>query len=104
MLQFAGQDLTHYFPPPMILACAGLVDNNKLALTPANFTPIVQYAVHTSGTLQTIPNTVLNNESWYYSTLTPDLEQYYKGSLVYDRTYIAQEAENSARQVESRLD
>lgn len=97
MLEFAGLDLTNYFPPPMTLACPGLVDNNDLQLMRANFTPTVAYAVHTSGKLQTIPNTRLNNADWYNERLQPDLVQYYKGSFVYDKQYIAQEAENSQR-------
>ena len=98
MLQFAGQDLTNYFPPPMNLACPGLVDNNALELIRANFTPLVQYAVHTSGHLQTIPNTKLDSDDWYTNQLQPALEQYYKGAFVYDKTYISQEADNSGRQ------
>jgi chitin synthase len=98
MLEFAGQDLTNYFPPPMILACPGLVDNADLGLMRANFTPLVQYAVHTSGKLQTIPNTKLDADDWYTAQLTPALQQYYKGSFVYDKAYVASEAEGSSRQ------
>lgn len=97
MLEFAGLDLTNYFPPPMVLACPGLVDNDQLSLMRANFTPLVQYAVHTSGKLQTIPNTKLDDADWYTNRLQPDLQQYYKGSFVYDRSYVSQEAENSQR-------
>ena len=97
MLQFAGQDLTNYFPPPMNLACPGLVDNADLQLMRANFTPIVQYAVHTSGKLQAIPDTKLNADDWYTNRLLPDLEQYYKGFFVYDKAYVSQEADNSQR-------
>jgi chitin synthase len=97
MLQFAGQDLTDYFPPPMVAACPGLVTNNQLALKRANFTPIVDYAVHTSGALQTIPNTKLDDSDWYYGRLLPDLQQYYKGSYVYTKGYIEDYAANSGK-------
>ena len=52
MIEFAGQDLTKYFPVPMTIACSGLVKNQQLALLRANFTPVVDYAIHTSGPLQ----------------------------------------------------
>jgi len=99
MLQFAGQDLTNYFPPPMNLACPELVPNADLSLMRANFTPIVQYAVHTSGKQQTIPDTKLNADDWYTNRLMPDLQQYYKGSYVYTKGYVAQEADSSERSV-----
>ena len=95
MLQFAGQDLTNYFPPPMTVACPGLVNNENLALMRANFTPIVAYAVHTSGKQQTIPNTKLNDKNWYMDRLMPDLKQYYKGSYVLTKGYVQSYADSS---------
>lgn len=97
MLQFAGQDLTDYFPPPMIVACPGLVTNNQLSLQRANFTVIEAYAVHTSGALQTINGTALDNANWYESTLLPDLVQYYKGSFVYDTKEVQGQADVDTR-------
>lgn len=97
MLQFAGQDLTNYFPEPMNIACQGLVSNDKLQLMYANFTPTVAYAVHTSGALQTIPNTKLNNQNWYTEDLQPTLEQYYKGSYVYTKGQVQDYADNSGK-------
>ena len=63
----AGQDLTNYFPPPMTYACPGLVTNDDLSLMRANFTPLDAYAVHTSGKLQTIPGTRLQDDDWYWN-------------------------------------
>lgn len=97
MLQFAGQDLTNYFPEPLNIACQGLVSNDKLQLMYANFTPIVAYAVHTSGALQTVPNTKLNNQNWYTEDLQPTLEQYYKGSYVYTKGQVQDYADNSGK-------
>lgn len=97
MLQFAGQDLTNYFPPPMTVACPGLVSNTNLELRHANFTPILDYAIHRSGPLQPAANTQLRQITWYKDRLLPDLKQYYKGSLVYSRGYIGAEADGSAR-------
>jgi len=43
---FAGQDLTYYFPPPLALACPGLVTDGTLALQYQNFTPAAPTAIH----------------------------------------------------------
>ena len=53
----AGQDLTYYFPPPLVLGCPGLVTDANQALLYANFTADIPQAVHTSGTLQSAQNT-----------------------------------------------
>ena len=97
MLEFAGQDLTKYFPRPMNQACPNLVTSDQVSLQRANFTPLVDYAVHKSGPLQTISGTKLNNDDWYTATLQPALGEFYKGKFVYDNDYIRSEAENSDR-------
>jgi chitin synthase len=63
----------------------------------ANFTPTVAYAVHTSGALQTIPNTKLNNANWYKDDLQPTLEQYLKGDYVYTKGAVQDYADNSGK-------
>nr|XP_018266092.1 chitin synthase [Kwoniella dejecticola CBS 10117]OBR88250.1 chitin synthase [Kwoniella dejecticola CBS 10117] len=98
MLQFAGQDLTNYFPMPMTVACPGLVTNEDLSLLKSNFTPIVAYAVHTSGKQQTITGTKLDADDWYTNRLTPDLKQYYKGSYVFDKGTIENGANSDSKQ------
>nr|XP_019048130.1 chitin synthase [Kwoniella bestiolae CBS 10118]OCF27060.1 chitin synthase [Kwoniella bestiolae CBS 10118] len=98
MLQFAGQDLTNYFPPPMTVACPGLVTNEDLSLSRANFTPIVSYAVHTSGKQQTITGTKLDADDWYTNRLMPDLKKYYKGSLVFDKGTVESGANSDSKQ------
>lgn len=97
MLQFAGQDLTNYFPPPMTVACPGLVTNTQLQLQYANFTPILAYAVHTSGPLQVDNKTKLHDITWYENRLSPDLVQYYKGSFVYTKSDVSAQAESDSK-------
>ena len=97
MLEFAGQDLTDYFPMPMVLACPNLVTTDQLSLMRANFTPVVAYAIHTSGALQTTQNTHLDDANWYNDRLLPGLTQYYKGSFVYDKSYVQDQADSSQR-------
>lgn len=54
---WAGTDISNYFPPPLDLACAGLVTNDLLEMRFANAStvPLPSYAVHTSGALQSMP-------------------------------------------------
>ncbi len=97
MLELAGLDLTDYFPVPFTQACPGLVTSESLFMQRANFTPIVAYAIHTSGSLQTTNGTELNKEDWYYSRLTPFIEQYYKGQFVFDKADIQSGADQDGK-------
>ncbi|TYJ51675.1 hypothetical protein B9479_007746 [Cryptococcus floricola] len=97
MLEFAGQDLTNYFPMPMSVACPGLVSSTDLVLKRANFTPILDYAVHTSGPAQTDTETKLTNIDWYKDTLGPKLDKYYKGYYVYTKDQVADGADSDSK-------
>ncbi|KAF9463705.1 glycosyltransferase family 2 protein [Collybia nuda] len=89
--QMAGQDLTIYFPPPLILGCPDLVTDNTLAIENSNISQIntVPTAFHISGHLQLQQNTKLRNEDWYTTTFLPKMKNYRKGPLVYERKTIA---------------
>lgn len=97
MLQFAGMDLTNYFPPPMTQACPELVTSTSLIQQYANFTPILNYAIHYSGAAQSVNDSKLSEDDWYYSRLQPFLKDYRKGWLVYKKSTIQQQAEDSSR-------
>ena len=49
----AGQDLTYYFPPPLVLGCSGLVTDDILSLTRQNWTDVAPLMHHVGGKLQT---------------------------------------------------
>ncbi|KAI6101709.1 glycosyltransferase family 2 protein [Pisolithus croceorrhizus] len=87
-----GQDLTDYFPPPLVLACNGLVTEGSLELTYKNFTPTVPTAMHNSGATQSATGTALDNADWYTATFLPKIKQYRKGALVWDPSDIASQA------------
>ncbi|KAI6042199.1 glycosyltransferase family 2 protein [Pisolithus marmoratus] len=87
-----GQDLTDYFPPPLALACNGLVTEASLELTYKNFTPTVPTAMHNSGATQSATGTALDNSDWYSATFLPKIKQYRKGALVWDPSEIASQA------------
>ncbi|EIW76465.1 glycosyltransferase family 2 protein [Coniophora puteana RWD-64-598 SS2] len=90
----AGQDLTGYFPPPLALACQGLVTQPTLQLTSKNFTATVPQAMHNSGSTQSSQGTALDNSDWYSATFLPKMKNYYKGPLVVDKGAVWSEAQS----------
>ncbi|KAF8839315.1 glycosyltransferase family 2 protein [Paxillus ammoniavirescens] len=90
--ELVGQDLTDYFPPPLALACPGLVQQATLALTAKNFTALVPNAMHLSGATQPRQGTKLDNSDWYTATFLPKMKTYRKGPLVWDPSEIASQA------------
>ena len=91
----AGQDLTGYFPPPLVLACPGLVSDSNMALHPANFTATIPTAQHISGTLATAQNTKLDNSDWYTARFLPTIKKYKKGPMVWDKKDIWNDANDA---------
>jgi chitin synthase len=87
-----GQDLTDYFPPPLMLACQGLVSDASLEFTYKNFTVMVPTAVHKSGKTQTTTGTALDNSDWYTQTFLPKMNNYRKGAMVWDPNEIYSQA------------
>ena len=84
----AGQDLTYFFPPPLVLACPQLVTDNTMSITPKNFTDFTPLAMHVSGHLQT-QTTALSNANWYSQTFFPKMKTFKKGPLVWEKKVIA---------------
>lgn len=82
MIPFAGQDLTSYFPNPLTVACAGLVDDPTVWLA-SNETIYNPTAIHYSGDYKTSDTgSALYNTSWYNDKFLPGISEYYKGPLV----------------------
>ena len=88
----AGQDLTNYFPPPLVLGCPSLVTETNLIFQYQNFSPLIPSAVHTSGSQQSVQGTKLDASDWYTSRFLPTIQQYQKGPLVYDSNAISSAA------------
>jgi chitin synthase len=99
MLPFAGTNMDAYFPPPLDLACPGLVDDDTVVLQ-HNDTGAVEnpVAVHTSGSLQPNPTSGLRNKRWYSDVFLPAIKEYYKGDLVVSIGDIKKQAKNDDRQ------
>jgi chitin synthase len=79
----AGTDLTYYFPPPLNVACEGLVTDNTMKITVQNSTLLLfPQAMHSSGYNASTTPAALGNQDWYTATFKPKIDQYYLGPLV----------------------
>lgn len=89
----AGTDMTYYFPPPLNVACAGLVSDPTMKITPENNT-LVLYptAMHSSGSNAPTTPTALDNQDWYTATFIPKISQYHIGPLVWEPSDIYSQA------------
>lgn len=96
--ELGGVDMTNYFVPPLVLACAGLVSDDTLQLRFKNFTAIDSSAVHTSGALTSYTTSALASPDWYTSTFLPKIKQYRKGALVYKADDVATQAADETEQ------
>ncbi|KZT06449.1 glycosyltransferase family 2 protein [Laetiporus sulphureus 93-53] len=91
----AGTDLTYYFPPPLTLACPGLVSDDLLYLaTPENWTESIPTAMHVSGARQSVTTSKLHDDDWYTQTFQPKIKQYYIGKYVFSKADIYNEAQD----------
>ncbi|KAG8730742.1 hypothetical protein FRC11_005900, partial [Ceratobasidium sp. 423] len=85
MQELWGQDLTEYFPIPLSLGCSGLVSDTTMTLGVSNQSMItVQSAIHKTGAAQSVTTSKLADENWYKDRFLPKMNDYYKGTLVWD--------------------
>ncbi|KAF7309423.1 Glycosyltransferase family 2 protein [Mycena indigotica] len=99
----AGQDLTYYFPVPLVLGCPTLVTDPTMSLKNKNFSMTEPTAMHVSGQLQAIGGSKLHNNDWYTATFLPRMKHYRKGPLVYtSRTLKDQAADTNIAKVWGR--
>lgn len=101
MMEFAGQDLSDYFPPPLTVACPGLVSSTDVELTYNTTTSTMgSVAMHSSGSyFQPSTTTKLHNYTWYNEVLQPALKKYYKGKVVSTRKSLLNALNNEAKYV-----
>ncbi|KAF9241811.1 glycosyltransferase family 2 protein [Melanogaster broomeanus] len=92
----AGTDLTYYFPPPLYLACGGLVTDTTMEISLQNTTVLsVPTAMHSSGSNAPTGSAALAGTSWYTDTYWPKISQYYKGPLVWETSDIYSQANDT---------
>ncbi|KKK26269.1 chitin synthase [Aspergillus rambellii] len=100
MEPLAGQILDAYFPPPLTRFCAPFVTDDSIALqnNDTSATELQPLAVHKTGPIQQADTTTaLHNITWYEKIFLPKIKEYYKGELVWTRSTVASQAENSDR-------
>jgi chitin synthase len=95
MQPLAGLVLDNYFPPPLTVACPGLVTDYTLVLQ-TNNTVDNSYAVHTSGNLSLYTTSKLYQWDWYADVFTPKIKEYYHGDLVTKKSKIESQGQNEA--------
>jgi len=88
LASIAGQDLTYYFPPPLVLGCSGLVQDDNLYLTRQNWTDIAPQMHHVSGKQQG-SSPEMASPDWYSTVFWPKMQTMKKGPLVWDTDVIA---------------
>jgi chitin synthase len=98
MEQFAGENLDAYFPPPLTQACQPFVTEQSIYLqnnnSAADADPI---AVHSSGPFFQPGKTKLNQTTWYSDIFLPQIQQYYKGKLVWTTDTVTAQANDDQR-------
>ncbi|KAI2625180.1 glycosyltransferase family 2 protein [Xylaria nigripes] len=95
MLPFAGMNLDHYFPPPLVLSCPGLgiADNFELRISPED-QPVMTEGVHKSGVLGNQFSNALTNPNWYSDTFLPAIKHFYHGELVWNQAKVQEESQD----------
>ncbi|ATZ55996.1 BcCHSVI [Botrytis cinerea B05.10] len=93
MQPFAGLNLDSYFPPPLTVACPGLVTDYTVVLLD-NSTAEYPSGVHTSGNLSAYTTSKLYDWNWYADVYTPAIKEYYHGDLVVKNSAIKSEGQN----------
>ncbi|RPB01134.1 hypothetical protein L873DRAFT_1677912 [Choiromyces venosus 120613-1] len=86
MIDFAGLDLSAYFPPPIYLGCPDFVSSNLINMQ-YNDSSAQQLGVgvHASGPRNAQdPTSKLHSADWYSQTFLPRIKEYSRGDLVWD--------------------
>jgi chitin synthase len=97
MQQFAGLDLTEYFPYPLTQGCYPLVTDTSINLQINNSLINDATAIHLSGPQQGDTSTALSNITWYREIFLPKIKQYYKGNLVVESNDLQTQGQSQGR-------
>lgn len=86
MIEYAGLDLTPYFPAPFYLGCPGLVTDKRYELQ-YNDTTAQEHSegVHKNGVVSPYIKSALASEDWYALKFLPRIKEYWTGDLVWDK-------------------
>ncbi|KAI9485509.1 MAG: chitin synthase [Benjaminiella poitrasii] len=82
MAEVAGMDVSNSIPPPLTVACGGLVTSPTIKIIPNN-TIIMANFVHYSGDQRTVPTLAkMADPQWYWNYFLPTMNLYKKGKVV----------------------
>ncbi|KAL7319392.1 hypothetical protein PS15m_002530 [Mucor circinelloides] len=82
MTEVAGLDVSYSIPPPLTMACAGLVTSPTIKVI-ANNTIVMANFVHNSGDQLTVATlTKMQDPRWYWNYFLPTMSLYKKGKVV----------------------
>ncbi|KAI9262697.1 chitin synthase [Sporodiniella umbellata] len=82
MDQVGGLDVSASIPPPLTMACKGLVNSPTIKITPNVSTTMLTF-VHSSGDQNPIPTfSKMSDPAWYWNYFLPTMSLYKKGKLV----------------------
>ncbi|KAH8155521.1 uncharacterized protein LAJ45_00531 [Morchella importuna] len=87
MIDFAGLDLSAYFPPPIYLACPDLISSQLVTMSYNDSSTVQQFAIgiHNSGPrLAQDTTSELHSANWYSQRFLPFIKDFKKGDLVWD--------------------
>lgn len=95
MLEYAGADLSDFFPMPLTQACPGLVDDKTVKLSinqSKSDVSALSQADHTSGSNSIYVKSKLHDNNWYKKRFEPKIKEYYKGRLVETKNDVKKKA------------
>jgi chitin synthase len=82
MAEVAGLDVSYSIPPPLTMACQGLVTSPVIKIIPNN-TIVLSNFVHNSGDQRTVPTLAkMEDPRWYWNYFLPTMSLYKKGQVV----------------------
>jgi chitin synthase len=94
MEPLGGKILDDYFPPPLVIACPGLVSDETVILENNSTLAAGDIALHRSGYGQPYVESALADGNWYTKNYLPRIKEYYHGDVVIKRSTIKDQGEN----------
>jgi chitin synthase len=97
MTPLAGLDVSTSIPPPLSVACSGLVSSSAIKVTPNN-TLVQASFIHYSGDQLVIPTlTKMQDTTWYWDYFLPTMSLYKKGKVVIPINTLAEDYQGWSR-------
>ncbi|KAI8987381.1 chitin synthase [Mycotypha africana] len=82
MAQVAGLDVSYSIPPPLTVACSGLVTSPTIKMVPNNTIVLTNFVHYSGDQLQVTTLTKMQDPHWYWNYFIPTMSLYKKGKVV----------------------